>query len=128
MPFGFHIHAAGLLIFAALLVMLLTIFAAFATSLVIAMKGEITSISGVLTGLNLPILLLSGVMLPLSLAPSWLRAIAHINPLYYVVEAGRDLAAGRIHTHAVGLAFAVITPLTVVVLLWSVQVYRKAVA
>jgi hypothetical protein len=50
-------------------------------------------------------LLTAGVMLPLSLAPGWMRAMAHANPLYYAVEAGRDLAAGTIGTNAVALAF-----------------------
>jgi ABC-2 type transport system permease protein len=126
--FGFHIHIVGLLLFAVLLVFMLTIFAAWATAIAIIMKGEIQSISGIVSGLNLPILLLAGVMLPLSLAPSWMRVIAHINPLYYVVEAGRDLANGHIATHNVGIAFAVITPLTVLVLWWATRVYQKAVA
>lgn len=126
--FGFHIHIAGLLIFAVLLVMLLTIFAAWGTAITILMKGEITSISGIVQGLNLPILLTAGVMLPLSLAPSWLRTIAHANPLYYVVEAGRDLSAGHLATHNDWLAFTVITPLTILVLWWATRVYQKAVA
>jgi ABC-2 type transport system permease protein len=126
--FGFHIHVAGLLIFAVLLVMLLTIFAAWVTSIAIQMKGEITSISGVVTGLNLPILLTGGVMLPLSLAPAWVRTVAHANPLYYAVQAGRDLSAGHLTTHNDVLAFAVMTPLMALVLWWSTRVYQKAVA
>lgn len=126
--FGFHIHMVGLLIFAVLLVLLLTVFEAWVTALAIQMKGEITSISGIISGLNLPILLLAGVMLPLSLAPGWMRTLAYINPLYYVVEAGRDLAAGHVITHAVGLAFAVLTPLTVLVLWSATRTYQKAVA
>jgi len=126
--FGFHIHILGLLVFAVLLVMLLTIFAAWVTAIAILMKGEITSISGIVSGLNLPILLLAGVMLPLSLAPSWMRDLAHINPLYYVVEAGRALSVGDTSSYAVRLAFAVITPLTIYVLWWAIRVYQKAVA
>jgi ABC-2 type transport system permease protein len=126
--FGFHIHIVGLLMFAVLLVLMLTIFAAWVTAIAIIMKGEITSISGIVTGLNLPILLLAGVMLPLSLAPSWMRTLAHINPLYYVVNAGRDLASGHLSTHNVYIAFAVIAPLCVFVLWWSTRVYQKAVA
>jgi ABC-2 type transport system permease protein len=126
--FGFHIHIIGLLIFAVLSVLMLTIFSAWATAIAIIMKGDIQSISGVVTGLNLPILLLAGVMLPLSLAPSWMRTLAHINPLYYVVEAGRDLANGHITTHNVASAFAVLVPLTVVVVWWATRVYQKAVA
>ena len=127
-PFGFHIHPAGLAVFAVLLVLLLTTFAAWVTAMAVLMKGEITSISGIVVGLNLPIILLGGVMLPLALAPGWLRALAHIDPLYYAVQAGRDLAAGAITTHAVVAAFAVLVPLTALVLWWATQVYRRAVA
>jgi ABC-2 type transport system permease protein len=81
LAFGFHIHLVGLLLFAVLLVLLLTLFEAWVTVIAITMKGKITSISGVVTGLNLPILLTAGVMLPLSLAPGWIRVLAHFNPL-----------------------------------------------
>jgi ABC-2 type transport system permease protein len=127
-PFGFEVHIAGLLLFAVLLVMLLIVGAAWSTALTILMKAEIIGISAVVTGLNLPLLLTGGVMLPLSLAPGWMRALAHANPLYYAVEAGRDLATGAISTDAVALAFAIITPLTVLVISWAMRVYRKAVA
>jgi ABC-2 type transport system permease protein len=127
-PFGFHVHVAGLALFAVLLVLLLTVFAAWVTAMAVLMGGEITSISGIVVGLNLPIILLGGVMLPLSLAPGWLQALAHVDPLYYAVEAGRDLAAGSIATTAVGVAFAVMTPLALGVLWWATRVYRKAVA
>jgi ABC-2 type transport system permease protein len=127
-PFGFHVHAAGLAVFAVLLVLVLTVFAAWVTAMAVLMKGEITSISGIVVGLNLPIILLGGVMLPLSLAPGWLQALAHVDPLYYAVEAGRDLAAGSITTVAVGVAYAVMVPLTAAVLWWATRVYRTAVA
>jgi ABC-2 type transport system permease protein len=79
-------------------------------------------------GINLPVILLAGVMLPLRLGPDWMRALAHIDPLYYVVEAGRHLSVGQISTYAVGLAFAVITPVTVLVLAWAIKAYQRAVA
>ena len=39
-------------------------------------------------------LLLAGVLLPISLGPTWMRVLAHFNPLYYLVEGARALAAG----------------------------------
>lgn len=126
--FGFSVHLTGLLIFSLLLVMVLTIFAAWVTALAIRMNGDIPSISGVISGINLPIVLLAGVLLPLSLAPDWVRILAHINPLYYVVEAGRDLSTGQLMTFDVLLAFSVLVPLTILVLWRSTRVYREAVA
>jgi ABC-2 type transport system permease protein len=127
-PFGFRIHLVGLLVFAVLLVLLLTVFAAFVMALAVLMNGEITSISGIVVGLNLPIVLLGGVLLPLALAPGWLRALAHLDPLYYAVGAGRDLAAGAVGTSAVGVAFAVLAPLAALTLWWASRVYGRAVA
>jgi len=126
-PFGFHIHLLGLLVYAVLLVLMDVLFAAWSTSMAI-MTGEINTFAAVVNGINLPLILLAGVMLPLSLAPAWMRFIAHANPLYYVVTAGRELASGHIATRDVGLAFVVITLLTALVLWWSIRVYRKAVA
>jgi ABC-2 type transport system permease protein len=73
-------------------------------------------------------MLLSGVLLPLSLGPAWMRVLAHFDPLYYVVEADRRLATGSITNGTVGLAFLVLIPLTAVALWWATRVYRKAVA
>jgi ABC-2 type transport system permease protein len=126
-PFGFDIHITGLLVVFVLLALLLIITACFSVS--IALKSnQISSFASIMSGINLPILLLSGVLLPLSLAPNWMVVIAHFNPLYYIVEANRVLAAGNIWNTTVGLAFLVLIPLTVITVWWATRVYRKAVA
>jgi ABC-2 type transport system permease protein len=125
--FGFDIHIAGLLVSFLLLALLLVITATFSVSLALITK-EISGFAAVINGINLPILLLSGVLLPLTLAPTWMLVIAHFNPLYYVVEANRSLAAGNIANSAVGLGFLVMAALTAVTIWWATRVYRKAVA
>jgi ABC-2 type transport system permease protein len=126
-PFGFHVQFLGLLIYFVILLLMMIVFSSLSTALAILTK-EISTFAAIVNGVNLPLILLAGVMLPLTLAPSWMRFVAHINPLYYVVNAGRALAAGHILTHAVGLAFAVMTPLTLLVLWWALRVYSKAVS
>ncbi len=84
--------------------------------------------AALVAGLELPLTLLSGVLLPISLGPKWLQAIAHINPLYYVVEASRVLGTGTIGDTEVFKAFAVIVPLVIVTLFWATRVYRKAIS
>ena len=81
-----------------------------------------------MTGLNLPVLLLAGVLLPISLGPAWLRVLAHFNPLYYLVVASRSLSAGDLATSATWQAFAVLVPLCVAALAWATRVFRRAVA
>jgi len=126
-PFGFHIYLGGLLVYALLLILIIILFGALSTALAITTK-EINTFAAIVNGVNLPLILLAGVMLPLTLAPSWMRFVAHINPLYYTVSAGRALGVGNIETRAVWLAFAVMIPLTIIVLAWSLKVYKKAVA
>jgi ABC-2 type transport system permease protein len=81
-----------------------------------------------MNGINLPVLLLAGVLLPVSLGPAWLRVLAHFNPLFYLVEAARVLAGGSFSGEHVWQAFAVLVPLCALVLAWATRVFRGAVA
>jgi ABC-2 type transport system permease protein len=42
-----------------------------------------------------PLVLLSGIMLPLTLGPGWLQGIARISPFRYIIDAMREWYAGR---------------------------------
>lgn len=125
--FGFSIHLLGLIILLPLLCLLTAVVSAWSSSLGLILK-QVGSLAAVVTGLQLPLTLLSGVLLPLSLGPSWLQVIAHINPMYYTVEASRVLADGVLNSTEMITAFAVMVPLAVVVIWWATQVYRKTVA
>lgn len=124
---GFEIHPLGLVVLLVLLCLLTAVVSAWSGSLGLIFK-EISGMAAVVTGIQLPITLLSGVMLPLSFGPIWLQGIAHINPMYYAVEASRVLADGVINNSKNYVAFAVMIPLTILVLGWSTRVYQKAVA
>ena len=125
--FGYRMHWGGLLVLVVLTALLMTMFAAFSISVALLAK-EISSFAALINGINLPVLLLAGVLLPISLGPTWLRVLAHFNPLYYLVEAARTLGAGAVSTSQVGLAFAVLVPLTALSLWWATGVIRKAVS
>lgn len=51
--------------------------------------------------LTFPLLILSGVLLPLEAAPPWMLALSRVNPLTYIVEAERALFAGDLANPAV---------------------------
>ena len=42
-----------------------------------------------------PLMLLSGIMLPLTLGPGWLQGIARISPFRYIIDAMREAFAGH---------------------------------
>jgi ABC-2 type transport system permease protein len=125
--FGFHLHVLGLVVLAVLLGMLMIITAAFSIATALVTR-DISSFAAIFNGINLPVLLLAGVLLPISLGPLWMRVLARFNPLYYLVEASRVLAAGTFASPAVWQAFAVLTPLCAAVLIWATRVIRTAVA
>jgi ABC-2 type transport system permease protein len=125
--FGFSVHWLGLAVLAVLLALLMTIVAAFSIATALGTK-EISGFAAIVNGINLPVLLLAGVLLPISLGPSWMRILAHFNPLYYLVQASRVLASGTLTGTAVWQAFAVLAPLCAVALAWATNVFRKAVA
>ncbi len=125
--FGFHLHWGGLLVLAVLLGMFMITMAAFSVATALVTK-EISGFAAIINGINLPVLLLAGVLLPIALGPTWLRVMAHFDPLYYVVEGARALSAGDFSSNAVWQAFAITVPLCVLVLAWATRVFRKAVA
>ncbi|MGO8874242.1 MAG: ABC transporter permease [Acidimicrobiales bacterium] len=125
--FGFRIHLGGLAVLAVLLGLLMCTVAAFSIAVALVTK-DISSFAALINGLNLPVLLLGGVLLPVSLGPTWMRVIAHFNPLYYLVAASRTLSQGTYSGSATWQAFAVLVPLCAFTLAWATAVYRQAVA
>ena len=125
--FGYRVHWAGLAVLFGLLGIFSLTLAAFSTATALVTK-EISSFAAVINGINLPILLLAGVLLPVSRGPEWMRVLAHFNPLYYLVVAARSLSLGTFSGDAVWQAFAVLVPLCVLSMTWATKVYRRAVS
>jgi len=48
-----------------------------------------------------PVMLLSGMLLPLETGPAWMRAVSSVNPLRYVVDSSRAAFAGDVASAAV---------------------------
>ncbi|MEL4105515.1 ABC transporter permease [Oscillospiraceae bacterium WX1] len=125
--FGFTASLPGLVILLLLLCLLTATISATAVSIGLLLKTS-GSVAALITTLQLPITLLSGVLLPITIGPMWLQVIAHFNPLFYLVEASRVLTAGSILNVTVLEAAAIMVPLTAFVLWWATRVYRKVVA
>ncbi|MEV5138831.1 ABC transporter permease [Streptomyces syringium] len=71
-------------------------------SYALAMKAAAPqAFAPVVNAVNLPVMLLSGLMLPMSLAPGWLDALSHLMPLRYPVDAVRAAFIGHYTAPAV---------------------------
>ncbi|MGW2486812.1 ABC transporter permease [Streptomyces sp. NPDC001606] len=51
-----------------------------------------------INAVSMPSMLLSGLMLPMTLAPTWLDVLSHFVPFRYLVDAVRDAYVGRYAT------------------------------
>lgn len=94
-PFGFTIHWLGLLVGLALLAVFGVGLGALSYTLALKTKGREWLFWGVQQTLIFPLLILSGMLLPLDDGPAWMRAIATVNPVNWVVQAERALFAGE---------------------------------
>ena len=70
------------------------------------------------------ILFFAPVYVPLSLLHGWIHALATVNPITRVLEAGRSLLAGS--PTEVGFAFAVVFALVAAFSLWALRGLRSA--
>jgi ABC-2 type transport system permease protein len=64
-----------------------------------------------------PLILLSGVMLPMTLGPGWLQGIARVSPFRYIIDAMREAYAGR-YWDAITVEGLCVAVGTAAVLLW----------
>ncbi len=111
LPFGFRLHLVGALAGLALLAVLGVGLGSLSYALAIAVRKVEWMFWMVQQTVLFPLLILSGLLLPLDSGPSWMRAAARANPLAYVVEAERALFAGELASSTVawGVLAAVAT-------------------
>jgi ABC-2 type transport system permease protein len=64
-----------------------------------------------------PLILLSGIMLPMTLGPGWLQGVARVSPFRYMIDAMREAYAGQ-YWNAVMVEGLCVAVGTAAVLLW----------
>ncbi len=88
-------------------------FSCISNAIGLATKSE-DALAPLVNSLALPILLLSGILLPMTLAPRWLQILSDINPFKHIVDALRAVFRGEITTPVVLLGVALTVILAVV--------------
>lgn len=91
--FGMDVPPTTMLLGLAMVGLLGVSLAALSYAIALTLKSE-DALAPLLNGIALPILLLSGILLPMSLAPSWLDTVSKFNPFRHVVDGARAIFAG----------------------------------
>ncbi len=81
--------------------------------------------ASVTNSLAVPLLLLSGILLPLSLAPGWLRFVADVNPVKHIVDALRALFLGHVGSSTVGIGVLVGAALIVAGMVFGTRTFQR---
>lgn len=126
-PLGFRPHPLGIVAGLALLAVLGIGLGALSFVLAIASRPSGSLFYLVTQIVVFPLVLLSGVMLPLATAPGWMRAVAAVNPLRYVVDAERALLGGAFTAPSVPYGLAAAGIVAAVGLLAGTRAMRRAV-
>jgi ABC-2 type transport system permease protein len=95
-PFGFQLYAAGALVGLAMLAVFGIGLGSLSYALAIAVRKQEWMFWVVQQTLIFPLMILSGMLLPLESGPEWMQVASLFNPLTYLVNAERALFAGQV--------------------------------
>ena len=74
-----------------------------------------------------PVLLLSGILLPLVFAPVWLKRVAQWNPFSWAVDGTRALFAGDFGNDRVWQGLLIVGVLSVLTVFWAARQFANSV-
>jgi ABC-2 type transport system permease protein len=126
-PLGLHIDAAGVAITILLLALVGLALGSGSYVIALATKSE-EALAPITNTISMPLLLLSGVLLPMALAPVWLQTIATANPLLHAVDAVRAVFVGHPGDPAVGFGLGLFAVLAAVGLWGAGRMFGRTVS
>ena len=126
LPFGLDVKITDLALAMAMLALIGLLFSAFSYGVALLVRSE-DALAPLLNSLVIPLLLLSGILLPLSLGPDWLQTIAQWNPFSWAVDAARALFAGHPGDPDVWKALVIVGALAVAAATWSAREFARSI-
>ncbi len=98
-------------------------FGAISYGAALKLKSE-DAFAPLVNGLLVPLLLLSGILLPMTLAPGWLQTVADANPLTHIVDGVRAVFRGEITSAESLLGMTLTVALLVLGIVYGSLVFR----
>ncbi len=121
---GMRASAAGVAVGIALTLIIGGACAAASNALALTTKSE-DVMAPVINMVMMPVLLLSGILLPMTLGPAWLENVSDFMPFRWIVDAVRGTFAGDFATSSVGWGVTWAFALFALALWWGTAVFRK---
>jgi ABC-2 type transport system permease protein len=124
LPFGLRVAWWGAVLGVLVVGLLGVAFSSLSYAAALHLKSE-DALAPLLNGLAIPLLLLSGILLPMSLAPAWLENLSDANPVTHVVDGARALFADPVDTSTAVWGLVATTGLVVVGMVVGVRTFRR---
>jgi ABC-2 type transport system permease protein len=123
-PLGLRAPAVGIAVAFVFIAMMAASLSAISYTLGLTLKSE-ASLGPIMNSTTLPLLLLSGILLPMSLAPGWLDWLSRLIPFRYIVDAVREAFLGHFQSGQLVRGAAVTVGLVVVSVGLAVHTFRR---
>ena len=124
-PFGLNLELGGIVATFGVLALVALVVAPLSYSAALILKSE-DAFAPLVQGIVMPLLLLSGILLPMALAPDWLRFLSSINPLTHAVDAARALFNADWGNAEIGIGLVITAALAVVAVWISSRTFNRA--
>lgn len=125
-PFGLTAELTSVLLAFAVLALIALMLSALSYGVALKLRSE-DALAPLLNTIGIPILLLSGILLPMNHAPAWLKDVSEWNPFSWAVDATRALFAGNPGDPSVWKALTILAALTVLCVGWAARSFAKSV-
>ena len=123
-PFGLKPSWGGVVSSIVLICVLAVGISAASYAMGLILKDE-DAFAPFIQGVSLPLLLLSGILLPMSLAPAWLSTVSDINPLTHVVDGTRALFRGDFGDADVLVGAGIAVVLAALLAVWGARIFQR---
>lgn len=123
-PFGLRTPLGGALLGLTLVAVLGLAMSSSSYGLALKLKSE-DAFAPVQNSIIVPLLLLSGILLPMSLAPAWLFTVSRFNPFVYVVDATRAAFVGDLTGTTVLLGLLAAVALSAAAVTLGIRTFQR---
>jgi ABC-2 type transport system permease protein len=125
--FGLRVRPANFVLALLVLAMTVLLGVSIAYALALTVPNE-SVLPTLMNGLAQPLSLLAGLLIPLSVAPLWVRDVALWNPWAWAANGMRDLFLDHIGASVVWEAAAILAGLAVVAVVLSARLFSRELA
>jgi ABC-2 type transport system permease protein len=124
--FGMRAQLGDILLAYLLLALIALMTSSLSYGVALVVKSE-DALAPLMNTVAQPVLLLSGILLPLAFAPGWLATVAKWNPFSWAVDGARALFAGDLGNAKVWQSLVIIAVLTVLSVIWAARKFATSV-